>query len=163
MNSSVMAKMRRTSKTGADELIQKACLQDCGKGRKRGEDSGSVVQLRIGLPERRQVVPIHEGRGRERSGGLSDGIGQDLAPGEAAEHRERQSHGGVQMRSRYLAGDINSHRDCESPAQSDVGEAAVNGFAGVLRGKEHDHGDDSGAEQNQHKGAQEFRDQFRRQ
>ncbi len=110
--------------------------------------------------KRRQIVLIDQGCGHEGSGGLRDGIGQDLAPGESAEHCQGQGDGGIQMRARDLAGNVDAHGDGESPSQSDVGVAAVDYFAGSLRRKEHNHGDDSGSQQDQHEGSQKFGDQL---
>ena len=65
------------------------------------------------------------------------------------------------MSSRDFAREINAHHHRESPAQRDVGEAAVDGLARILGGKQRDHGNHSVAQQDEHKSSQELRDQLR--
>src|ERR1700686_5252024 len=145
---------------GADGLVQKAGLWQTREGRKGRENAGGMLQLRISLVKRRHVIPKYE-RGRSKgSCSLSDTVGQHLAPRKSAKNRERQSYRGIEMCPGNFAGDVDAHHHPESPAQGDVGEAAVNGLSRVVRGKQHDHGNHSCAKQDEHKSAEELRDQL---
>src|SRR6266567_8362453 len=112
-------------------------------------------QLWVDLPKGGQVIPENERSGCKSSRSLSDGVGQHFAPGESTEDGKGQGYRRIEMRPRGLARNVNSHRHAESPAQGDVGKTTVDGLARVARWKKHNHGNDSGAEQNQHKSAQE--------
>ena len=64
------------------------------------------------------------------------------------------------MAARNFSGDVNSHGHGESPTQSDVGVAAVNGGRRSVRGKQNDHGDHARAEENQDEGSEELGNQL---
>src|SRR5579864_3086614 len=73
----------KKQQSGADELIQESRLRHRREGGEGGEHTCGSLQLRIGLAESRQVIPIDKGGGYEGSGGLRDRVRQHLAPGEA--------------------------------------------------------------------------------
>ena len=147
-------------KSGADDLIEKSGLRPRGEGREGCEDACSSFQLGIDLVECRQIVSIGQSRGEECSGSLRDGIRHDFAPGKITKDREGEGDGGIEMAAGNFSRDVDSHRDGESPSQSDVGVAAMNGCRGIICGKQHDHGDDARAEENQDEGSEELGDQF---
>ena len=64
------------------------------------------------------------------------------------------------MGSGNLAGDVDAHGYGKSPAKRDVGEAAMNGLAGVAGRKQHDHRNNADTKQHEHQGAEEFGDQL---
>ena len=65
------------------------------------------------------------------------------------------------MGARHFPRDVNSHGHTQSPAQGDIGVAAMNHFSRMSGGKQNHHGDDTGAKQDQYEGAEKFGNQFR--
>ncbi len=64
------------------------------------------------------------------------------------------------MASGNFSRHVNSHSDGESPTQSDIGVAAMNGCRWIICRKQNDHGDDARAEENEDEGSEELGDQF---
>ena len=54
---------------------------------------------------------------------------------ETAKDGQRQRHRWVKVRPGNLSGNVDPHRDRQSPAQRDIGIAAMNQFSWILRWK----------------------------
>ncbi len=135
LNSSDDRQHEQEQQSGADDLIEKSGLRPRRESREGGEDACSSFQLGIDLVECRQIVSISQGRGEECSGGLRNGIRYDFAPGKITKDREGERDSGIEMAAGNFPGDVDPHGDGESPSQSNVGVAAMNGCRGIISGK----------------------------
>src|SRR6202044_924901 len=94
----------KNQQSRADQLVEKTGLDEGGERGEGCEDAGRVNELRIDLAECREIIPVDQGGGGEASRGLRDGIRDDLAPREIAEHGESERDRGVEMRAGNFSG-----------------------------------------------------------
>src|SRR5262249_48315494 len=90
-----------------------------------------------------------------------EGVRQHLAPGEVTKNGNCQGNRRIKVGSGNLPGNVNAHRDSQSPSQSDIGVAAVDHFGRVAGGKEYHHGDNAGSKQDQHERSEKLGKQLR--
>src|SRR5258708_10231272 len=115
--------------------MNKPRLWQCGEGGKGGEPPRRVFQCRIKLLECWTVIPEYQRGSGHGCRSLSNAVGQNLAPGKSAKHGESKSYSGIEMCTRNLAGDIDSHGYRQPPTQSNVRKSAVNGLPRILGGE----------------------------
>src|SRR5262245_22349697 len=102
----------------------------------------------------RQIGQPHEDAADERAGRLREHVPGHLRPWELANRRGRNRDGGVQVRPAHRVDGIDRDRDAARPAGGDDNPPAVL----PLRSREDDVGDDAVAEEDEQRGAPDFRE-----
>ncbi len=119
----------RHEEAGADHLVEERPdpRVQVGRGERREDRVGRDRVRRAARDvldvlervDRALVVDVDQERAEERAEQLRADVGQDLGPGEAAAERHRDRHGGIEVRPRDPARDVDPERHAHGPAPGD--------------------------------------------